>query len=67
VRVCWTSSREDTAEALREHGDAVAAEVLAVSFTEGGAGAPGAEDAGASHHTSSELGLSFILVPATIR
>jgi isoleucyl-tRNA synthetase len=61
VHVCWASSREDTTAAVRLHADTVAAEVLAVSFTEGSTA--GMEGEGVSHHTAGELGLSFTLAP----
>ena len=53
IALVWAAEGEELAEALREHGAAVAAEVLATSFTEGDVGADGRRDP--------DLGLRFTL------
>jgi isoleucyl-tRNA synthetase len=56
IALTWSASDPDVAGALREHGSAVAGEVLASSFAEG---AVGPEGKGARR--DEELGLSFSL------
>ncbi len=76
VDVRWSADRPETEQALREHGSVVAAEVLAVTFTQH-AGAPdvqapdardadtaGSAPAGGDGHTAPDLGLTFWLSPA---
>jgi isoleucyl-tRNA synthetase len=53
IALTWSATSPEVAAALREHGAAVAGEVLAVSFAEGAVGA----DA----RTDEELGLAFAL------
>ncbi|MBX6387774.1 MAG: isoleucine--tRNA ligase [Frankia sp.] len=54
IDVWWTAERPDVAEALREHAETVAAEVLAVGFREGGL-------PDGTHHRAPELGLTFAM------
>ena len=53
IELRWSATSAEVAEALREHGAAVADEVLATSFAEGAVGADGRAD--------EELGLTFAL------
>ena len=53
IALTWAASDPDVAAALREHGSAVAGEVLASTFTEGPVGQDARQD--------DELGLSFSL------
>ncbi len=53
IALTWSATSAEVAEALREHGAAVAGEVLATSFAEGAVGADGRAD--------EELGLTFAL------
>ncbi|GAA3233937.1 isoleucine--tRNA ligase [Actinocorallia longicatena] len=55
ITVVWRSTDPDLAESLRTHGTDIAAEVLALSLTEGEADPT---------HTDAELGLSFALAKA---
>jgi isoleucyl-tRNA synthetase len=54
ITLTWSASDPDVAAALREHGAAVAGEVLASAFTEGPVGA-----VGEGARRDEELGLSF--------
>jgi isoleucyl-tRNA synthetase len=53
ISLTWSATDPEVAAALREHGVAVAGEVLATSFTEG--------DVGADARSDEDLGLSFSL------
>ena len=53
IALCWEASEAMVAEALREHGELIAAEVLATSYDEG------APDAGDFTGADDELGLTF--------
>ncbi len=68
VDVRWSADAPDTAEALREHGAAVAGEVLAVTFAEGPATeSPATESMATGYgHTAPDLGLTFWLGRATV-
>jgi isoleucyl-tRNA synthetase len=59
ISLRWHATRPETREALAAHGAAVAAEVLAVEFAEGGADAPDAGRTSPFH--DAELGLEFSL------
>ncbi|WP_322747503.1 MULTISPECIES: isoleucine--tRNA ligase [unclassified Frankia] len=68
VEVRWSADRPETEQALREHGSIVAAEILAVTFTQhaGAPATPGADTAeptpaGGDGHTAPDLGLTFWL------
>ncbi len=55
IALWWAASDAELVEALREHGGAVADEVLATSFTEG----EPADTAGLTAGEDLELGLRF--------
>ncbi|WP_106398524.1 isoleucine--tRNA ligase [Actinocorallia populi] len=57
ISLAWSAADPEMAEALREHGAEVGAEVLAASFTESQGGAE------PTHHEA-DLGLSFVLKKA---
>ncbi|HEU5356245.1 MAG TPA: isoleucine--tRNA ligase [Actinocrinis sp.] len=60
IRLVWYGSKPETSEALRVHGDSIAADVLAVEFT----GGEGPLDSGAQAFRDEELGLEFALAKA---
>ncbi|SBW25696.1 Isoleucine-tRNA ligase [Candidatus Protofrankia californiensis] len=64
IDVRWTADTPQTGQALREHGSTVAAEVLAVTFTEGAD--PAGQAAGETGRTAPDLGLTFWLRPAAV-
>nr|WP_239395287.1 isoleucine--tRNA ligase [Frankia sp. CiP3] len=75
VDIRWSADTPATAQALLEHGSAVAAEVLAVSFTRAagpdtagptaaGPDSGGSATAAGTEHTAPDLGLTFWLSPA---
>ncbi|WP_374404646.1 isoleucine--tRNA ligase [Frankia sp. Cj3] len=75
VDIRWSADTPATAQALLEHGSAVAAEVLAVSFTRAagpdtagptaaGPDSGGSATAAGTGHTAPDLGLTFWLSPA---
>ncbi len=75
VDIRWSADTPATAQALLEHGSAVAAEVLAVSFTRAagpdtagptaaGPDSGGSAPAAGTGHTAPDLGLTFWLSPA---
>ncbi|WP_374581511.1 isoleucine--tRNA ligase [Frankia sp. CiP3] len=66
VDIRWSADTPATAQALLEHGSAVAAEVLAVSFTRAvGPDSGGSAPATGSGHSAPDLGLTFWLSPAS--
>ncbi|WP_241255826.1 hypothetical protein, partial [Candidatus Protofrankia californiensis] len=64
IGVRWTADTPQTGQALREHGSTVAAEVLAVTFTEGAD--PAGQATGETGRTAPDLGLTFWLRPAAV-
>jgi len=60
IRLTWRASKAETGEALRVHGESIAADVLAVEFT----GAEGRLDAAAQSFRDEDLGLEFALAKA---
>lgn len=63
IRLTWAAG-PDTAEAIREHSDLIAGEVLAVSLVEAVSGKAISEEAAASWSRDAELGLSFAITSA---
>ncbi|HXR69438.1 isoleucine--tRNA ligase [Actinocrinis sp.] len=57
IRLVWYGSKPETLEALRVHGESIAADVLAVEFT----GGDGPLDPAAQAFRDEELGLAFAL------
>ncbi len=55
IALSWAATDADTAAAIREHGDVIGNEVLAVRMDEGG-------DPGTDWHRNTDLGLAFHLV-----
>jgi isoleucyl-tRNA synthetase len=60
IRLVWYGSKPETREALRVHGESIAADVLAVEFT----GGDGPLDPEARAFRDEELGLEFALAKA---
>jgi isoleucyl-tRNA synthetase len=56
IRLWWRTGSHELAQALAEHGQLIAGEVLAAGFQQGEP-----EDAGAAEHTDGDLGLTFWL------
>jgi isoleucyl-tRNA synthetase len=60
IRLVWYGSKPETREALRVHGESIAADVLAVEFT----GGDGPLDPQVRAFRDEELGLEFALAKA---
>jgi isoleucyl-tRNA synthetase len=58
ITLRWAAADPDLAAALTEHGQLIAAEVLATEFGPAGDGSPAAPDAGTGHRDA-DLGLTF--------